>query len=349
MMSARAAKAVLDREVRRLFEVPEEVPIEELPEPARTYVTYACATVDRGRKTFGELQPYVRLKGARHLDAGCAYGGFLVAAAEAGAREVVGLELDERLVKIARPFVAAHGFPHRIDRGDAADPAVVGALGQFDLITCSDVIEHVDDVPRSLATLASALAEGGSLYMAIPNRRSPQFIRSDPHFQLFGIVLLPRPSARRYHFAVTAWPHYDVGDYFELDEYRSLLEGHGLTVEVINEPTDSKWQRARQLSEEYEEIESAATSFSDSRLPEDLVLEVREAVARAVGVFRGRLGELLRLDESGQPEAAEAAVSKFLLDFAPPVWQILARRPAGNGKAPGNGGGLFSRLARKFA
>src|SRR5215216_1486848 len=198
-MGMQAAEAVLEKEVRRLYMVPEGVPVEELSEPNRTYVNYALQTVSRGRQAMEEIRPYRALRGIRFLDAGCAYGGFLAAAAEAGAREVVGIDVDDRFLDIARPFLAAYGIQHQVAKGDASDPAFMKPLGGFDLITCNDVIEHVDSIPRLVESLAGAVNEGGCVYIAAPNRLCPDFIRKDPHFQLFGIVLLPRDAAQRYY------------------------------------------------------------------------------------------------------------------------------------------------------
>jgi len=322
-----AAQVVLEREVRRLYGVAEEAPLGELTEPLRSYVSYALGTVHRGRITLDELRPYCRLKGIRYLDAGCAYGGFLAAAAEAGAREVVGIELDERLVKIARSFLGATAIPHQIEHGDVTDSCLAARHGPFDLITCNDVVEHVASVPQCVESLASALAAGGCLAIAAPNRLSPQFIRADPHFQFFGIVLLPPPEAKRFQFLETGWPHYDVGDYFELDYHLGLLRDRGLGVEVINLPSGSARERVEALAVEFREIAVAGARFASPKIPQDLGDEVRRAVASAVGGFEARLARLRELESRGRGPDAASAASAIVRDYGVAVWHILARMP----------------------
>lgn len=341
-MNLQIAEAVLEREVRRLYDVPEGATLEELTEPKQTYVRYALETVKRGRLALDELRPYKRLKDIRFLDAGCAYAGFLAAAAEAGAREVVGVDMDDRFLDIARPFISATGIPHRIAKGDVSDSGFLSTLGQFDLITCNDVIEHVDSVPQCLESLAGALAEDGYLYLAAPNRMCPDFIRKDPHFQYFGIVLLERPEARRYSVEKSKWPHYDVGDYCEVPEFRRLLEGHGLEMQIINVPGEAEApQVIARLESDFREIEALGAAFEEPAIPAELVTQVRQAVAEAVATFRSRLERLRSLEAAGDPAAGPAA-KELVRDYAVPVWHILAHRPAAGGKS--GGAGLWQRL-----
>lgn len=337
-MSLRTAEAVLEREVRRLYDVPEEAAVESLPEPKQTYVRYALETVKRGRLALDELRPYKRLKDIRFLDAGCAYAGFLAAAAEAGAREVVGVDVDDRFLDIARPFISATGIPHRIEKGDVSDPAFLSSFGRFDLITCNDVIEHVDSVPRCLESLAGALAEDGYLYLAAPNRLCPDFIRKDPHFQYFGIVLLERPDARRYYVERTGWPHYDVGDYYDLAQFRRILvEEHGLTMQVINAPGEAEApQVVSRLEADFREIEALGAAFEDPPAPADLVAQIQVEVVREVAAFRSRVERYRSLEGAGDP-AAGAAALEIARDYSVAVWHILAHRPA-VGSAPGESG-----------
>lgn len=330
-MELQAAQTVLEKEVRRLYRAPEGVPVEKLDEPMRTYVQYALETVLRGRIALDEIRPYRALSGIRFLDAGCAYGGFLAAAAEAGAQEVVGVELDDRFLDIARPFLAACGVPHQLEKGDASDVAFLGGLGGFDIITCNDVIEHVESVPRLVESLAGVLNAGGCLYIAAPNRMCPEFIRKDPHFQFFGIVLLPPESAKRYQFARTRWPHYDVGDYFPYEVHRALLQERGLEVDVINVPQGQERERIADLEAQFREIEETGAAFHHPDLPEDLIAEVRAAVKAAVEEFRNRVARFRSLEASGPSQAAETAAAEIVRDFAVPVWHLVARRPAPGG------------------
>jgi 2-polyprenyl-3-methyl-5-hydroxy-6-metoxy-1,4-benzoquinol methylase len=315
---------VLERNVRALYGVPEGVPFESLQEPLRSYVEYSLGTVDRGRWTLDELRPFGLKPGFRFLDAGCAYGGYLAAAVEAGAREVVGIDVNEKYLRIARELLPALGVTARIEQGSLSDRELVRSLGTFDLITCADVIEHVDDVPATVASLAGALAPGGLLYLAVPNARCPSFVRRDPHFQLFGITLLDPAEARRYCRFATGSDYYDVGEFHTLERYQELMRGNGLEVEVINAPPDPD-QALVELRRETLKLQEEARDFQDPRLPAEMVAEVRDAALRLVGEIQAAV------DSCERPgwrfwQRSSGDVRGVLRTYAIPTWHFLGRR-----------------------
>jgi hypothetical protein len=141
------------------------------------------------------------------------------------------------------------------------------------------------------------------------------------------------------------YDYYDVGEYFELDFHRALLESHGLEVQVINVPGGHQ-ERVAELEAQFREVETAGAAFHDPKLPDDLNAEVRGAAAAAVQEFRTRLGRLRDLEGWGQQEAADLEAARMTRDYAVPVWHIVARRPSAKGyktESPG----LATKLRRK--
>lgn len=271
----------------------------------------------------------------------------------AGASEVVGFDVDDRLIRIAQAYVPACGAPARIECADVMDEAFMRQLGTFDLITCNDVIEHVDDVPVCIAHLAGALNPGGVLYLAIPNRRCPQLIRSDPHFHVFGIVLLSRPEAITYHTLITGVERHDVGDYFGFHHYADLLRGHGLHVTTTNTPQvptplralkrrlrrfaarllgrqgpqGSAWW-ASELEADIANLRRENEAFDDPRRPDDLKTRVRQATSDVIDVFETEMFAHRSLLASGEGAAAHAKLRQIGRDFYLPTWYVLAQRKA---------------------
>jgi ubiquinone/menaquinone biosynthesis C-methylase UbiE len=96
------------------------------------------------------LQP-----GERVVDVGSGRGELLVAAAEAGAASVIGVEYSRAAVDLCRRTLAAHASPGsaRVLLADAR--ALPIPDGEADLVTMLDVVEHL-----SPAELAQALGEG---------------------------------------------------------------------------------------------------------------------------------------------------------------------------------------------
>ncbi len=103
--------------------------------------------------------------GRRILDAACgtAYGTAMLAAA--GASEVVGVDIDERIIETARSTAApSTSFEvtdlRKLPYGDA----------EFDLVVCFEAIEHVADPGLVLDQLARVLRSDGLLLVSTPNR-----------------------------------------------------------------------------------------------------------------------------------------------------------------------------------
>lgn len=124
------------------------------------------ARVEYFRAAFGGF------RGRRVLDVGCG-GGIL---AESLAREgavVTGIDPSERSLSAARSHAAAAGLTIIYQAGTAEDlPA-----GEFDLVFAVDVLEHVDDLERTLAGCARVLRPGGGFGFLTHNRTPAAFLR----------------------------------------------------------------------------------------------------------------------------------------------------------------------------
>ena len=103
------------------------------------------------------------LAGKSALDVGCGAGLLAEALARLGA-SVTGIDASPEVIMVARDHAAAMGLAIDYLQGD------VQALdGQFDLITCMEVIEHVADPAAFVKALAARLSPGGLLIMSTPN------------------------------------------------------------------------------------------------------------------------------------------------------------------------------------
>ncbi|HEY7074261.1 MAG TPA: class I SAM-dependent methyltransferase [Solirubrobacteraceae bacterium] len=104
-----------------------------------------------------------RLAGERRvLDAACGEGYGCALMAAAGARSVVGVDIDAATIEHAG---ASYGLDFRV--ADVA--ALPFADGVFDLVTSFETIEHVRDPERALDELARVLADDGVLLISTPN------------------------------------------------------------------------------------------------------------------------------------------------------------------------------------
>ena len=103
------------------------------------------------------------LQGKTAMDVGCGAGLLSEALARLGAK-VTGIDAAPEVIAVARDHATAMGL--EIDYR-AAD--VLDVEGQFDLITCMEVIEHVAEPQAFITALAKRLAPGGLLILSTPN------------------------------------------------------------------------------------------------------------------------------------------------------------------------------------
>ncbi|MDQ4021681.1 MAG: glycosyltransferase, partial [Actinomycetota bacterium] len=104
--------------------------------------------------------------GARVLDLGCGEG-FGPALLASGARDVVGIDIDPRTVEHA----AAH-YPKdnlHFTTGSMIDPELLAGAEPFDVITCFEALEHVEEQDILLAVVRRLLAPGGIFLTSTPD------------------------------------------------------------------------------------------------------------------------------------------------------------------------------------
>jgi SAM-dependent methyltransferase len=101
-------------------------------------------------------------RGRAVLDAACGegYGSAMLAAA--GARSVVGVDIDGPTVEHARE---RHGIDAR--RADVRELPFPD--GTFDLVVSFETIEHVEDPERAVAEMRRVLRDDGTLVISTPN------------------------------------------------------------------------------------------------------------------------------------------------------------------------------------
>lgn len=203
--------------------------------------------VARAREKYrADIARFVSLRDKRALDVGCQCGALAVALAEHGAN-VTGLDVEEPLLEGAR--ARARGYQTSAQFVKGVGERLPFEDRAFDLVTMVDVIEHVENAEKSLAECARVLAPGGVLYVQGPNRLSPKWLVSDPHYQMFGISVLPPALGRFYVTRVRKRPRYDVGTFpvgaGVLRTLRRLglevISGPGIPAKSLRDSVRSAW------------------------------------------------------------------------------------------------------------
>lgn len=135
------------------------------------------------------------LAGARVLDVGCGGGLLSEALARAGA-QVTGIDLAPAVLSVARLHL--HESVLQVDYREIAVEALADELpGQFDVVTCLEMIEHVPDPGSVIRACAQLLKPGGKLFLSTLNR-TPQAFAAAIVGAEHVLRLLPRGT---HHYA----------------------------------------------------------------------------------------------------------------------------------------------------
>src|SRR5207245_4882689 len=135
--------------------------------------------------------------GKRALDVGCG-GGLLAEALAAEGARVTAVDPSEKSLAVAREHARRAGLAIEYRLGTAEDLAGGGLEGTYDLVFAVDVLEHVDDLDRTLAGVAAVLAPGGGLGFLTHNRTIAGFLQevwdeeNVQHTMQHGFLNLPR-------------------------------------------------------------------------------------------------------------------------------------------------------------
>ncbi|HEY5789715.1 MAG TPA: bifunctional 2-polyprenyl-6-hydroxyphenol methylase/3-demethylubiquinol 3-O-methyltransferase UbiG [Gammaproteobacteria bacterium] len=113
----------------------------------------------------------VGLAGKRVLDVGCG-GGLLAEAMAARGATVTGIDMGEAPLAVARLHLHESGVA--VDYRQATAEALVDSeAGQYDLVTCLELLEHVPQPDSTVRACARLLRPGGSAAFSTLNR-TPQ-------------------------------------------------------------------------------------------------------------------------------------------------------------------------------
>lgn len=172
----------------------------------------------------GDIESVRPLLGKAALDVGCGAGLVCEPLARMGA-EVTGVDAAPENTQAAALHAEGAGLDIRYIPGELSRLG----LGQFDLVTCLEVIEHVADKPAFIATLAKRLAPGGLMILSTPNRTLASRALLIGAAEAVGAI--PRGT---HHW----------GDFVTPEELRELVTDAGLTM---SEPAGISWGPAKGL------------------------------------------------------------------------------------------------------
>jgi 2-polyprenyl-6-hydroxyphenyl methylase / 3-demethylubiquinone-9 3-methyltransferase len=114
-----------------------------------------------------------RLSGARVLDVGCG-GGILSEAMARGGADVLGIDLSRDVLDVAE--LHAHECKLAVAyQAIAAEELAAQRPAAFDLVTCTEMLEHVPDPAETIGALARLVKPGGDVIVSTLNRKPQAF------------------------------------------------------------------------------------------------------------------------------------------------------------------------------
>jgi 2-polyprenyl-6-hydroxyphenyl methylase/3-demethylubiquinone-9 3-methyltransferase len=114
------------------------------------------------------------LAGKTVLDVGCGGGILAEAMARLGAR-VTGIDLSEKPLKVAQLHLAESGLGVDYQLVSAEELAAKRA-GEFDVVTCMELLEHVPEPPSTVAACAKLAKPGGKVFFSTINRNPKAYL-----------------------------------------------------------------------------------------------------------------------------------------------------------------------------
>ena len=116
----------------------------------------------------------VPLAGKRVIDIGCG-GGILAESMARKGANVTGIDLSEKALKVADLHSLESGVNVRY-KLIAAETMADEEAGQYDVVTCMEMLEHVPDPSAIVKACATLVKPGGHIFLSTLNRNPKAYL-----------------------------------------------------------------------------------------------------------------------------------------------------------------------------
>jgi 2-polyprenyl-6-hydroxyphenyl methylase / 3-demethylubiquinone-9 3-methyltransferase len=165
----------------------------------------------------GWIDGIAALKGKSVIDIGCGGGILAEAMAKLGAR-VKGIDLSEKALKVAM----LHLLESRLDvnyEEISAEALAQREPGQYDVLTCMEMLEHVPDPASTVGACAQLVKPGGQVFFSTINRNPKSYL-----FAVIGAEYILRLLPRGTH---------DYAKFLKPSELARHCRAAGLTLKSV--------------------------------------------------------------------------------------------------------------------
>lgn len=153
------------------------------------------------------IREFCPIQGQKILDVGCGGGILSEALAREGA-EVLGIDLAEELLEVARLHALEQGVKTVRYENTSAESMAEREPENFDVVACMEMLEHVPRPAAVVRALARLVKPGGRVFLSTLNRNLKAYL-----FAIIGaeyiLGLIPKGTHRYEKFIrpseLTAW------------------------------------------------------------------------------------------------------------------------------------------------
>lgn len=125
------------------------------------------------------IKDRTELLGKRVLDIGCG-GGILSEALSNLGAEVIGIDVSKKTIGIAKAHGEKVGSKVKYIQTSTDELMISGSYGDFDVITCLEMLEHVPNPEKTIMDCSSLLNVNGDIFFSTINR--------NPRSYLFAVI-----------------------------------------------------------------------------------------------------------------------------------------------------------------
>jgi 2-polyprenyl-6-hydroxyphenyl methylase/3-demethylubiquinone-9 3-methyltransferase len=179
------------------------------------------------------------INGKKVLDVGCG-GGILAESMALRGAEVTGIDMGEAPLEVARLHMLESGAQLEY-RQITAEALAAEIPGQFDVVTCMEMLEHVPDPGSVIAACAALVKPGGQLFFSTINRNPKAYL-----FAIVGAEYLLRMLPRGTH---------DFTKFIRPSEMEGWARAAGLELQALTgmvyNPFSQQYSLGRDLDVNY--------------------------------------------------------------------------------------------------
>lgn len=179
------------------------------------------------------------IRGKKVLDVGCG-GGILAESMALRGAEVTGIDMGEAPLEVAKLHMLESGAQLEY-RQITAEALAAEMPGQFDVVTCMEMLEHVPNPGSVIAACAALVKPGGQLFFSTINRNPKAYL-----FAIVGAEYLLRMLPRGTH---------DFSKFIRPSEMEGWTRAAGLELQALTgmvyNPFSQQYSLGRDLDVNY--------------------------------------------------------------------------------------------------